>query len=57
MRRRETRRRSLWDLVLWVLVLVWDPVLDLEWDLVPEGDLDPDLEWDLDLVLPWIRRR
>ena len=57
MRRRETRRRSLWDLVLWVLVLVWDPVLDLEWDLVPEWDLDPDLEWDLDLVLTWIRRR
>ena len=46
MRRRETRRRSLWDLVLWVLVLAWDPVLDLEWDLV----LVP--EWDPDLVLP-----
>ena len=40
------RRRSLWDLVLWVLVLVWDPVLDLEWGLV----LVP--EWDPDLVLP-----
>ena len=40
------RRRSPWDLVLWVLVLVWDPVLDLEWDLV----LVP--EWDPDLVLP-----
>ena len=44
------RRSSLEDLVLWDLVLVWDPVLDLEWDLVlvPEWDLDPDLEWDLD---------
>ena len=40
------RRRSLWDLVLWVLALAWDPVLDLEWDLV----LVP--EWDPDLVLP-----
>ena len=50
-------RRSLWDLVLWVLVLAWDPALDLEWDLVLEWDLDPDLVWDLDLVLPWIRRR
>lgn len=40
------RRRSPWDLARWVLVLVWDPVLDLEWDLV----LVP--EWDPDLVLP-----
>ena len=40
------RRRSPWDLVLWVLVLAWDPALDLEWDLV----LVP--EWDPDLVLP-----
>ena len=52
-------RRSLWDLVLWVLVLEWDRDPDPVWDpdLVLEWDLDPDLVWDRDLVLPWIRRR
>ena len=39
-------RSSPEDLVRWVLVPVWDPVLALEWDL------DPDLAWRLDRALP-----